>query len=69
MNLFGVGSLEVLVILLIGFLILGPTRLLGLAKGMGKMMGELRKVTSQIERMGEEIDKAAQDDDPPEDRT
>ena len=54
MNLFGVGSLEIIVILLVAFLVLGPTQLLGMAKGLGKVMRELRNATGQFTRMLEE---------------
>ena len=69
MNLFGMGSLEVLVILLVGFLVLGPSRLLGLAKGMGKITREFRNATSQITRIAdEETDVIPPKDDDPEER-
>ena len=54
MNLFGVGSLEIIIILLVAFLVLGPNQLLVMAKGLGKVMGELRKATGQFTRMLEE---------------
>ncbi|MEE8159966.1 MAG: twin-arginine translocase TatA/TatE family subunit [Dehalococcoidia bacterium] len=54
MNLFGVGSLEIIIILLVAFLVLGPNQLLGVAKGLGKVMRELRNATGQFTRMLEE---------------
>ena len=54
MNLFGVGTLEVIIILLVAFLVLGPTQLLGMAKGLGKVVRELRNATGQFTRMLEE---------------
>ena len=54
MNLFGVGSLEIIIILLVAFLVLGPNQLLGVAKGLGKVMRELRNATGQFARMLEE---------------
>ena len=57
MNLFGIGSLEILIILLVAFLVLGPTRIMDMARGMGKIVGEMRNVTSQMTRIMEEEDK------------
>ncbi len=54
MNFFGVGSLEIIIILLVAFLVLGPNQLLGVAKGLGKVMRELRNATGQFTRMLEE---------------
>jgi len=54
LNLFGVGSLEIIIILLVAFLVLGPTQLLGMAKGLGKVVGELRNAMGQFTRMIEE---------------
>jgi len=54
LNLFGVGSLEIIIILLVAFLVLGPNQLLGVAKGLGKVMRELRNATGQFTRMLEE---------------
>ena len=54
MNLFGVGSIEIIIILLVAFLVLGPTQLLSMAKGLGKVMRELRNATGQFTRMLEE---------------
>ena len=57
MNLFGIGSLEILIILLVAFLVLGPTRIIGVAKGMGKIVGELRNATGQMTRIMEDEGK------------
>ena len=54
MNLFGVGSLEIIIILLVAFLVLGPTQLLSMARGLGKVVGELRNAMGQFTRMIEE---------------
>jgi TatA/E family protein of Tat protein translocase len=47
-NFFGIGGLELIIILLIAFLVLGPTRLAGFAKGLGKTMNELKNATNQL---------------------
>ncbi len=59
MNLFGVGPLEILIILMVAFIVLGPNRLIDVARNFGKTMRELRNATGQFSRMLE--------DDPPPD--
>lgn len=44
-----IGSSEILVVLLIALLVLGPTRLPGAARQMGKAMAEFRKVTTGLQ--------------------
>ena len=57
MSFFGVGSIELLFVGLIAFLVLGPTRLTELAKNLGKVMREVRRATSQFTSL--------MDEDPP----
>ena len=47
--MFGVGPTELLVILVIALLVLGPKRLPELARSLGKAMGEFRRATSDIQ--------------------
>lgn len=46
--MFGLGSTELIVILLIVLLLFGPNRLPELAKGLGKMIHELRHASTQV---------------------
>ena len=48
--MFGIGSMEVLVILIVAFLVLGPTQLPKIAKTLGKTMGEFRRVSTEFQR-------------------
>ena len=57
MNFFGIGSLEIIIILVVAFLVLGPTRLVGVARGLGKIVRELRNATGQMTRIMEEEDQ------------
>jgi sec-independent protein translocase protein TatB len=45
---FGIGPSELLVILVIALLVLGPKRLPELARSLGKALGEFRRATSDI---------------------
>ena len=48
MEFFGIGPFEVLLVLIIAFIVLGPERLLDMTKKAGKSMGELRKSASDL---------------------
>lgn len=50
----GVGSSEVLVILLVGWLLLGPEKLFSLAKDTGKVLGELRRTANKAKEQFDE---------------
>ena len=53
--MFGIGSTELIVILIIALLVLGPKRLPELARSLGRGLAEFRRATSDIT---EEIDNA-----------
>lgn len=46
--MFGIGPSELLVILVIALLVLGPRRLPELARSLGKALGEFRRATADI---------------------
>ena len=48
MNFMGVGSMELLVILLIAFLVLGPGRSIDMARRAGKVLGDLRRTFTDV---------------------
>ena len=48
MNLFGVGFLELAVIFLIAFLVMGPGKTIEMARSAGKLMGEVRKALNDM---------------------
>ena len=56
MNFFGVGGMELIVILLLGFIILGPRQLTNVAKGLGRTISELRNAMNQFTRLVDEDD-------------
>lgn len=48
--MFGIGSTELLVILVVALIVLGPKSLAGVSRSLGKAMGEFRKVSNDFQR-------------------
>ena len=48
--MFGIGSTELLVILLVALVVLGPKSLAGVSRTLGKAMGEFRRVSTDFQR-------------------
>ncbi len=64
--MFGIGMTELLVILVIGLLVIGPKKLPELARSLGKGLAEFRRASTEIRR--EFLDVAEQTRiDPPTD--
>lgn len=55
--MFGIGGTELLVILVVALIVLGPKSLPQIARTLGKAMGEFRRVSSDFQRtLNAEID-------------
>jgi len=55
--MFGIGTTELLVIMAIALIILGPKKLPELARSLGRTLGELRKTTDDLKAsIDEEIE-------------
>lgn len=48
--MFGIGSTELLVILLVALVVLGPKSLASVSRTLGKAMGEFRRVSTDFQR-------------------
>lgn len=48
MNFFGVGFLELTVIFLVAFLVLGPGKSIETARAAGKLLGDLRRTLNEM---------------------
>ena len=51
MNLLGMGPLEIVAILLVAFIFLGPGRMAEAARLLGKMVGDLRRMSAELPKM------------------
>ena len=51
MSFLGMGFMEILIILIIAFIFLGPERMIDAAKMLGKAVREVRNVASEIPRV------------------
>lgn len=51
MDLMSIGPVEILMVLLVTFLVLGPQRMINLAASFGKFIQEVKKTTSDIFNM------------------
>jgi sec-independent protein translocase protein TatB len=65
--MFGIGTGEILVILVIALLILGPKELPKVARTIGKTMRQLQRTKDEIrESMDKEFEDLHEDNSPPE---
>ncbi|WP_084301731.1 Sec-independent protein translocase protein TatB [Desulfonatronovibrio hydrogenovorans] len=56
--MFGIGTTEIIVILVVALLVLGPKKLPEIAKSLGKTLAEFRRVTTDVKRTIEmEVDR------------
>lgn len=46
--MFGIGTAELIVILVVALIIIGPKKLPDIAKAMGRALGEFRRATDEI---------------------
>jgi sec-independent protein translocase protein TatB len=58
--MFNVGGAELLVILLVALIVLGPSRMPEAARTVGKVVGEVRRISSGFQR---EVREAFEEDD------
>ena len=48
--MFGISSSELVIIMVVALIVLGPKNLPGIARSLGKAMGEFRKVSTDFQR-------------------
>lgn len=62
MNVMGVGPLELFVVLLVAFLVLGPERMVSSARDVARVVADLRQTFSSIPRT---LDDLLEEPEPP----
>ncbi|MFW6324447.1 MAG: Sec-independent protein translocase protein TatB [Desulfovibrionales bacterium] len=61
--MFGIGSTELLIILVVALLILGPKKLPEIARSLGKGMAEFRRMSNDVKRtIDMEVDRAEEEE-------
>ncbi len=48
--MFGIGTGEILLILVIALIVLGPERMPQIARDLGRVMGDLRRTSDELQR-------------------
>ncbi len=48
--MFGIGSTELIVILVVALIVLGPKKLPGIARSIGKALGEFRRAATDVKQ-------------------
>ena len=59
MSLFGIGLQEILLILLVALIVLGPTRMVSSARKAGQMARQFREMTKGVPRSLEDLERLA----------
>ena len=56
--MFGIGSTELLVILVVALIVIGPSKLPKIARGVGKAFGEFKRASNDLKRtIDHEVDR------------
>ena len=64
MNFFGMGTMEVLIVLLVAFIFLGPERMVDAARFLGKLAGEARRMAAELPSVVLDEDESASAETP-----
>ena len=69
MNFFGMGPYELLIVLAVALVVLGPGKTIGMARNVGKVFGEVRRAFTDLSRMAEEEERNINQEPPANRRT
>jgi len=59
MNVLGMGTMEILLILLIAFIVLGPEKMVDVARMLGRASSELRRMSADLPKLVLDEEKPA----------
>ena len=51
MDIFGIGPLELVFVLVVALLVLGPGKMVDVAKNLGKVVRELQRATAELPKL------------------
>ncbi len=61
--MMGMGTMEILVILLVSFILLGPQKMLEASRMLGKAIGQMRRIVEEIPRVDlEDLESESKED-------
>ena len=67
--MMGMGGMEILVILLVAFILLGPAKMVEASRSLGKLVGQMRRMADQIPHVDlKELDNELSVDDEKNDK-
>ena len=67
--MMGMGGMEILVILLVAFILLGPSKMIEASRSLGKLVGQMRRMADQIPHVDlKELDNELSVDDEKNDK-
>ena len=67
MDFFGIGPMEMILVLLVALVFMGPARMMETARSLGKMLRQVRQATQDIPQLlnlDETLDQPAPDEKP-----
>jgi sec-independent protein translocase protein TatB len=61
--MFGIGTTELMVILVVAIIVIGPSKLPQIARGVGKAFGEFKRASNDLKRtIDHEVDRIERDE-------
>ena len=61
--MFGIGSMELMVILIVAIIVIGPSKLPQIARGVGKAFGEFKRASNDLKRtIDHEVERIERDE-------
>lgn len=65
-DLFGIGPMEILIILVVAVIALGPAKMVEVGRALGKLVGTLKKASADLtNQVAKELEEEKQSQPPP----